>query len=82
MTMNDSLRTHIGETIDGGAWEAVTGVYWEDESTPWQITKFENDVSFEGCLYRCVILEKVVYDPEDITAVDYAEDILAQAWVV
>lgn len=79
--MNERLRENIGETIDGSAWESVTGIYWEN-GTPWKLNKFEGDVSFEGSLYRCVILEKIVFDPDDLTAVDYAEDIYAAAWKI
>ena len=79
--MNERLRENIGETIDGSAWEAITGIYWES-GTPWQLAKFEGDVSFEGSIYRCVILQKIIFDPDDVSAVDYAEDIYAAAWKI
>lgn len=79
--MDERLREHIGATIEGGAWEPITGILWENE-TPWQLFKFEQDVEFEREIYRCVIIEKWVYDPDDLTAVDYAEDVFAKAWMI
>ena len=81
MKMNEDLRQNISETIAGSAWEVITGVYWEN-GTPWQLAKFEGDVSFEGSIYRCVIVEKIIFDPGDVTAVDYAEDIYSAAWII
>lgn len=75
--MPEDLRLNIAATTDG--WEPVTGVLWTD-GTPWQVLKFERDVEHEEALWRCVILERVVYDPDDLSAVDYAEAILADAW--
>lgn len=80
MTMDSRLRAHIDETIGGCAWTPITNVIWEDGKTPWLLSLFDENVDFEGRLYRCIILKKIVYDPDDLTAVDYAEDILAQAW--
>lgn len=81
MKMSEELRQNISETIAGSAWEDITGIYWEN-GTPWQLSKFEGDVSFEGSIYRCVIVEKIIFDPADVTAVDYAEDIYSAAWEV
>ena len=81
MKMSEDLRQNISETIDGSAWEAITGIYWEN-GTPWQLAKFEGDVSFEGSIYRCVIVKKIIFDPDDVTAVDYAEDIYSAAWII
>lgn len=79
--MNERLRENIGETIDGSAWEAITGIYWEN-GTPWQLAKFEGDVNYDGSIYRCVILQKIIFDPADVTAVDFAEDIYSAAWII
>ena len=81
MKMDDDLRQNISETVDGSAWEAITGVYWEN-GMPWQLAKFEGDVSFEGSIYRCVIVEKIIFEPGDMSAVDYAEDIFTAAWKI
>lgn len=81
MKMRDDLRQTISETIDGSAWEAITGIYWEN-GTPWQLAKFEGDVSFEGSIYRCVIVEKIIFDPDNVSAVDYAEDLFTAAWEI
>ena len=74
MDIND-IRDIISETYDSTAYEAVTGILWQD-GTPWQLFKFERDV--EG--YRVVLIEKVVYDVDDTEAVDYSEDVLFEAW--
>ena len=74
-------KQNISETIDGSAWETITGILWEN-GTPWQLSKFEGDVSFEGSIYRCVIVEKIVFDPDDVSAVDYAEDLFTAAWEI
>lgn len=52
------------------------------KGTPWQLAKFEGDVSFEGSIYRCVIVKKIIFDPADVSAVDYAEDIYSAAWII
>lgn len=77
--MYTDLRQNIAETIDGGCWEALTGVNWQD-GTPWQLYKLERDVEFEGKVWRVIIIEKQTLDPDDITAVDRAEDVLFEAW--
>lgn len=77
--MSEELRNHIGEIYDGGAWEKVTGTFWKN-GDPWDIWKFEHDVEFGGRKWRCIILQRVVYDPDDVDAVAYADDILAEAW--
>lgn len=79
--MKEDLRQHIAEIYDGGCWEAVTGVCWE-KGTPWQIHKFERIVDFDGGIYSCVILTKTVYDPFDISAVDYVKDLLFKAELI
>ena len=79
--MDRDLRQHISETIDGGAWEAVTSVLWQD-GTPWQLWKLERDIEFDGGLWRCVIVEKTIYDPDDTEAVDYTVDVISEAWKI
>lgn len=78
--MDSELRAHIAETCIGG-WSPVTGMYWE-ESSPWQLFSFEQDVEFEGRDFRCVIIQKVAYDPDDLTAVDVAFDVFSEAWEI
>jgi len=79
--MDKDLRQNIAETYDGSAWKPVTGLLWQD-GTPWQLWKFEEIVEFAGESYRCVIVEKSIYDPDDTEAVDYSIDILSEAWKI
>lgn len=79
--MHDELRLHIGEVYGSEAWEAVTGTIWTN-GRPWQLWKLEQDVEHAGSRWRCVIVQRSVYDPDDITALDYAEDIFAEAWEI
>lgn len=79
--MNRELRDHISETYDGSAWEAETGILWEN-GCPWQLMKFEQDVDFDGAVWRCVIISRTAYDPYDIEAVDYSEDVFSRAWIL
>lgn len=79
MKMQEDLRRHIGEIYDGGCWQQLTGRYHEGE-TPWELWLFERDVEYIGSTWRCVIVEKTVFDPDDPEAVDYAEDVFAEAW--
>lgn len=79
--MDERLRRNIDECYDGSAWEAVTGILWK-KGTPFQIWKFEHDVEFEHKTYRCLIIEKWVYDARDISAIDYAKTINEDAWEV
>ncbi len=79
--MTQDLRQHIAETIDGGAWEGITGRLWQD-GQPWELWKLEQDVEYDGQLWRCVIVQRVSFDPDDPDAVDTADDILAEAWPI
>lgn len=75
--MDERLRQNIAECY--GTFEPITGVLWQD-GTPWQLWKFEQDVEFEGKMWRCVIIEKDYIDPADASAIDHTEDVLAEAW--
>ena len=79
--MNEDLRTYISEHYDGGAWDAITPIYWKN-GQPWQLWKFEHDVDFDGYRWRCVIIRRDEIDPEDISAVNYSEDVFADAWEI
>lgn len=78
--MTNELRQHIGEA--GYPLEPVTGIYFQPGEMPWQLWKLERDVEFDGITYRCVIIEKDYYDPDDLEAVDHTEDIMAEAWAL
>lgn len=77
--MTSEIRQQISENYDGSAWESVTGILWQD-GKPWQLRKFEEIVEYEGCLWQCLVVTKIVFDADDIGAVDYCEDILSEAW--
>jgi len=79
--MDEGLRRNIDECYDGSAWESVTGILWKEEE-PFQICKFERDVEFEHKMYRCLIIEKIVFDSDDISAVNYSETIYEDAWEI
>lgn len=78
---SDEVRDIISETYDSTAYEAITSILWQD-GTPWQLVKFERDIELDGEWYRVVLIEKITYDPDDLEAVDYSEDILFEAWRV
>jgi hypothetical protein len=75
----DEILDIISETYDSTAYEAITGILWQD-GTPWQLVKFERDIELDGEWYRVVLIEKITYDSDDLEAVDYSEDILFEAW--
>ena len=77
--MSKELRQHIAEVYDGGCWDNVTQIMWRN-GQPFQLRKFIRDVDFDGAYWRCIIVEREVIDANDITAIDYAEDIFAEAW--
>ena len=77
--MFEELRMSINATYDGSSWEDVTALYWQD-GTPWKIVKFDRDVEYGKKTYRCIIIEKWVFDPEDLEALDYAGVLLEEAW--
>lgn len=79
--MDERLRSHIGNVYDGGCWECVTGTHWQD-GTPWDIWMFERDVEFDGETWRCVIIERYEYSPQDLTAVENVEEIYSAAWII
>lgn len=75
----EDLRDHIGEIYDGGCYEPITGMLWK-RGQPFQLFKFERDVEFESKIYRCLLIVKNVYDSNDLTAVEYSEDISFEFW--
>lgn len=77
--MNKELRKKIDENYDGGFWEKVTGILHNND-TPFCIYKFEHDVEFENETYRCIIIEKQIYDPEDPQIIDSVETLLEESW--
>ena len=77
--MDELLRRDISEHYDGGCWENVTGIIWEN-GTPWQLIKFERDVEYFGTMWQCIIVTRVVYDTIDLTAVVEAEDVFSSAF--
>lgn len=79
--MDERLMQSIEETCGSEYWEPVTGILWED-GTPWQILHFGNDVELDGLTYRCEILRRVIFDPDDLDAVDTVETLMARAWVL
>ena len=44
-----------------------------------QLFMFEQDVEFDHKMYRCVIIEKRVFDGHS-DDVDYAEDVYFESW--
>ena len=81
VNMDKRLRTHIGEIYGFESWEVLTAILWQNGKR-WQLEKFDRDVRFEGQWWRCVIIEKVILDDDDITAVWDAEDVFSEAWVL
>ena len=79
--MKDLLRDNIAETTDGGAWTAITPIYWQD-GTPWQLSKLERDIDFMDTTYRCVIVQKFEYYDDDLTAIETSKDIFFDAWEI
>ena len=79
LNMDEKLRQQIGETTDATAWEIITGILWKD-GIPFQLWKFEQDVEFNKEMWRCLIIQKLVFYPDDIRSVDYCEDIMSEAW--
>lgn len=79
--MDEGLRRNIDECDGIFGWEAVTGLLLKGE-TPFKIWKFDKDVEYEHKMYRCLIIEKDVYNADDIDAVDYSETIYEDAWEI
>lgn len=80
MEMSNELYRHIAE-IYGTCDDPITGIIWEEDA-PWQLWKFERDVEFQEKIWRCVIIEKVVYDPDDPTAVDFTDVVFSNAFIL
>lgn len=81
LDMPDDLRRHIAETYDAAAWEPITGTIWE-HGTPWSLSLFEQDIEYDGHTWRCHIVQRTVFDADDPAAVDFAEDILSNAFQI
>lgn len=77
--MDERLRQNIAETCGAEFWEPITGKLWQNEQ-PWDLWAFNQDVEFDGETWRCVIVQKIWYDDERPEEVEYAEDVLAEAW--
>lgn len=79
-TMPDDLRRHIGEIYDGSCWDNIVGNCFPTDGQPFFLWKFDADVEYDGAMWRCVIVEAVYLDANDLDAVDYAEDVFSAAW--
>lgn len=77
--MDKELRKKIDENYDGRFWEKVTGILHNND-TPFCIYKFEQDVEFENEIYRCIIIEKQIYNPEEPQIIDSVETLLEESW--
>ena len=79
--MKETLRQHIESTYDGSAWERITPLYWED-GTPWDLWLFDHDVEFDGDTWRCCIVMRCEYSPDDLDAIELVEDVFTSAWTL
>ena len=77
--MFEHLRNDIAENYGSECWEPITGKLYPAEDESFQLFKFDRDVEHDGKTYRCVIVQKVVYDGHS-DDVDYAEDVCYEAW--
>ena len=79
--MDEQIRTDIAENYGAECWQSITGKLYPATDESFRLFKFDRDVEHNGKTYRCVIVQKVVYDghTEDI---DYAEDLFAEAWQI
>ena len=76
--MYRTLRQTIGETYGSESWEPLTGKLYPAEDGM-QLFMFEQDVEFDHKMYRCIIIEKRVFDGHS-DDVDYAEDVYFESW--
>lgn len=81
LTMPEDLRRHIAETYDAAAWEPITGTIWE-HGIPWSLSLFNRDVDHGGRMWRCHIIQRIVFDADEPDTVDFAEDILSNAFLI
>lgn len=78
--MDSMIRRNIDETCGAEQWKPVTTKLFPVDGQPFQIFSFENDVECNGQYYRCVIIERYVYDAERPEEIDYGETLYEEAW--
>lgn len=79
--MKNQVIDYIGTIYDGGCYEPVTGICWKD-GLPHQLFIFERDIEYYGKCLRVVYIKKSIYDPADLSAVDYEEDVYFDCWEI
>lgn len=77
--MNEDILQDIMQNYDNSAWKAITGPRYPYSDEGFQLFLFDNDVEHGGKTYRCVIVQKVVYDGNTMS-VDRAENIFCEIW--
>lgn len=77
--MNERLRQTISKTYDGSCWERITPLYWED-GTPLDLWLFNHDVELDGDTWRCYIIMRCEYSPDDLDVIEQTEDVFTAAW--
>lgn len=77
--MDEQLRQDIMQNYGSECWEPITGRLYPAADESFQLFKFERDVEHDGKTYRCIIIEKCVYDGHS-DDVDYTEYVFNEAW--
>jgi hypothetical protein len=75
----EGIKKTIGET--GYLPEEVTGMRCNHQDNDYfKIMMYDCDVEFEKKMYRVVLVEKWIYDSDDLESIDHVEELSFDAW--
>ena len=63
--LQEEIRNDIESHYDGSFYKLISALHNRDGEA-WELYMFEEDVEHEGKTYRCTLINKENYDPEDI----------------
>ena len=79
--MDMGLYLHIGEVYGVESWQKILDKHWIEDGIGFELWMFDNDVEYDGHLWRSVIIQRCVYDAQlGADDVDHVEMVMALAW--
>lgn len=80
INMDSDLRNSISATISSDHWEPVTSkMFPAAPSAPWQLWTLQEDIEYNGAMWRCCIVRMDTYNTDAPEEIDYSEDIFSSA---
>ena len=63
--LQEEIRNDIESHYDSDFYKLISALHNRDGEA-WELYIFEQDIEHEGKIYRCTLINKINYDPEDL----------------